>query len=68
MQKAVQYRVYHKAISRICSDKADRSSAFIIEMIYSICIWKTCKISQELVQLTGRRANLTVCTCAEGVL
>ena len=30
-----------KATSRMCSDKADRSSAIVINMLYSTCISKT---------------------------
>ena len=56
----------------MCSDKADRSSAIVIEMLYSTSIWETgtvkvfdligniiSRVSRELVQLTGRRAKLT---------
>ena len=39
-QKAEQYSVT-KAISRMCSDKADRPSAIVIEILYSTCNWET---------------------------
>ena len=41
VQPADQYRNYHKTISRMHSDKADISSAIVIQMLYSTCIWET---------------------------
>ena len=41
VQQADQYRNYHKTISRMRSDKADISSAIVIQMLYSTCIWET---------------------------
>ena len=40
VQAADQYRNYHKTISRMHSDKADISSAIVIQMLYSTCIWE----------------------------
>ena len=60
-----------KAISRMCSDKAKRSSAIVIEILYSTCIWETvtievfdliCNIISSASTTTsrlGRRAKLT---------
>ena len=33
-----------KTISRMCSDKTDISSAIVIEMLYSTCIYETGKV------------------------
>ena len=56
-----------KEISRMCSDKADRSSAIVIEILYSTCIWETgtskvFDLIGDITSLPGRRAKLTVCT------
>ena len=41
VKPADQYRNFHKIISRMRSDKADISSAIVIQMLYSTCIWET---------------------------
>ena len=40
-QPADQYMNDHKSISRMRFDKADMSSAIVIQMLYSTCIWET---------------------------
>ena len=40
-----------KSISRICSYKANRSSAIVIDILYSTCVWETVTI--EVFDLIG---------------
>ena len=41
VQPADQYRNITKTMSRMRSGKADMSSAIVIQMLYSTCIWET---------------------------
>ena len=47
----ISTEIITKAISRMCSDKADSSSAIVIEMLYFTCIWETGTI--EVFDLIG---------------
>ena len=45
--------VIRKAISRMCSDKADILSSVAIEMLYSTCIWETGTVTVKIFDLIG---------------
>ena len=61
VQPAYQYRNYHKkTISRMRSDKADISSAIVVQMLYSTCISET-----GTVELFGLICNIILSVSIE---